>query len=275
MQQWAHRGYQVHQWHWGENATRQKSQTGVMITCGGHWKAHKLQDDDGQTQTSVSWAGRPPPSPRPPPPGRLEMITVDAAAAACACRSAALHLSASCHFRIYDSAPSSTRQNICRPSVHYFATLRTSFQRPTYPPSGAPPSPSLAPLSSPYLQQAPKTPSSVVDASSPCVLPIPQTIFSVCALSPLCSRKLSWQARRRTIGCGRHASVSAIRRIGGAWSGETIVGCQSQGCSGSTACNLRVESRSPRLSATAPSTVSAHPGGHRFPSCTAGNTQAL
>ena len=40
-------------------------------------------------------------------------------------------------------------ETICRPSVQHFATLGTPFQRPTYPPSGAPPSPSLAPLSSP------------------------------------------------------------------------------------------------------------------------------
>ena len=117
------------------------------------------------------------------------------------CRSAALHLSASCQFRMNASAPSSTVETICRPSVHYFATLRTSFQRPTYPPSGAPSSPSLAPLRSPYPQKAPQTSPSVVDAPPPHVLRIPQTISSVCARSPLCSRKLSWQARRRTIGC--------------------------------------------------------------------------
>ena len=57
----------MYQWHRGENATR-RIQTGVTITCDGHWKAHKLQDDDGQTQTSVSWAGRPPfPRPSLPP----------------------------------------------------------------------------------------------------------------------------------------------------------------------------------------------------------------
>ena len=50
-----------------------------------------------------------PPSPqRPPPPGRLEIPTVDGAAEAFAHRSAALHLSASCHFRMNNSAPSST-----------------------------------------------------------------------------------------------------------------------------------------------------------------------
>ena len=103
----------MYQWHWVEDATRRRSQTGVTITCDGHWKAHKLQDDDGQTQTSVSWAGRPPFAlpPFPPPPSRFEMPTVDAAAAAFACCSAALHLSASCHFRMNDFAPSSTRRN--------------------------------------------------------------------------------------------------------------------------------------------------------------------
>ena len=93
---WAHRGYQVHhQRHWGENATRRRSQGGVTLTCDGHWKAHKLlQDDDGQTQTG-SWVGRPPCHlppplpPPPPPPGRLEMPAVDGAAAAFACRSSA------------------------------------------------------------------------------------------------------------------------------------------------------------------------------------------
>ena len=29
---------------------------GLTISCDGHWKAHKFQDGDGQTQTSVSWA---------------------------------------------------------------------------------------------------------------------------------------------------------------------------------------------------------------------------
>ena len=122
------------------------------------------------------------------------------------------------------------------------------------------------------MHQAPQTPSSVADAPPPYVLRIPQTISSVCALSPLCSRKLPWRARRRTIGCGRRAPVSAIRGIGGAWNGEPVVACHRQACSGSTSCNRRVVSRSPRLPATAPSTVSAHPGDHLFPFCTAGST---
>ena len=71
---------------------------------------------------------------------------------------------------------------------------------------------------------------------------IPQTISSVCASSPLCSRKLSWQARRRTIGCGRRASVPATRGIGGASSGESVVACHSQACSGSTSCNRKASS---------------------------------
>ena len=151
----------------------------------------------------------------------------------------------------------------------HIATLRPSFQRPTYPPSDVPSSPSLVPLSSPYSQQAPHTSPSVVGANPTYVLRIPQTISPVCALSPLCSRKLSWQARRRTIGCGRRASVSAI---GGAWSGEPVVACHSHGCSGSTSCNRVVVSRLPLIPATAPSTVTVHPGDHRFPSCTAGST---
>ena len=83
---------------------------------------------------------------------------------------------------------------------------------------------------------------------------------------------LSGQARRRTIGCGRRASVSAIQGIGGAWSGEPVVACNCQATSGSTSCNRTAVSRPPQLSATAPSTVSAHPGDHTFPSCTAGST---
>ena len=109
-------------------------------------------------------------------------------------------------------------------------------------------------------------------APPPYVLQIPQTVSSVCALSPLCSRKLSWQARRRTIESGRRVSVSLIRGIGGAWSGEPVVACHSRACSGSTSCNRKEVSRPPQLSATTPSTVNAHPGDHRFPSCTAGST---
>ena len=47
---WAHscRGYQVHQWPWGENATRRRSQGGLTLTCYGRWKAHKFQDDGQQ-----------------------------------------------------------------------------------------------------------------------------------------------------------------------------------------------------------------------------------
>ena len=60
------------------------------------------------------------------------------------------------------------------------------------------------------------------------------------------------------------------RSIRGAWSGEPVVVCCSEACSGYASCTHRVVSRSPRLSASAPSAVSARPGGHRFPSCTAG-----
>ena len=65
--------------------------------------------------------------------------------------------------------------------------------------------------------------------------------------------------------CSRRASISASRGIGGALSGEFVEACHSQAYSGSTSRTRRVVSRSPRLSATAPSTVSAHPGDHKFP----------
>ena len=128
----------------------------------------------------------------------------------------------------------------------------------------------LCPLA--YPQQAPQTLLSVTDAPSKYVLRILQTILSVRALSPLCSRQLSWQARRGTLGCGRRASVFAIQGIGGAWSGEPFAACYSQASSGSTSCKRKEMSRPPQLTATAPSTVSAHPGDQRFPSCTDGST---
>ena len=53
----------------GRERNKAKSQGGLTLTCDGHWKAHKFQDDDGQTQTSISWARRPPsPLPLSPPP---------------------------------------------------------------------------------------------------------------------------------------------------------------------------------------------------------------
>ena len=113
----------MHQWHW--------SQGGVTLTCDGQWKANKLQDDDGQN--SVSWAGRlpsvppsSPHSPRPPLPGRLEKPTADDAAAAFSCRSAALNLSAACHFRINNSAPCSTRHNHLPAFCAEYITLSAS-----------------------------------------------------------------------------------------------------------------------------------------------------
>ena len=119
--------------------------------------------------------------------------------AACTCRSAVLLLFERCHFRMNDSAPSCTRQNhlpaYCS-SCHPFATLQTSFQRPTQPFSGAPSSsPSLAPLSCPY-----QTPRSVTDAC-PSYVRISQTIFSVCArtIASMLSKTVL-PARRRTIG---------------------------------------------------------------------------
>ena len=81
----------------------------------------------------------------------------------------------------------------------------------------------------------------MVDRPSLYVLRTPQKISSVSVLSPLCSRKLSWQAcRRRTIECGRRASVSAIRRIGGAWNDEPVVAFHSHVCPYSTFCNRKV-----------------------------------
>ena len=97
-------------------------------------------------------------------------------------------------------------------------------------------------------------------------------IFFVCARSPLFSRKLSCQARRRTIGCGRRASVSVIRGIRRAWSGEPVVVCHSQAYSGSVPCICRVVSCSPRPLTIASSTVSARRGDNRFPSCTVEST---
>ena len=40
----------------GERNKTKQRQGGLTLTRDGHWKAHKLQDDDGQTQTSDSWA---------------------------------------------------------------------------------------------------------------------------------------------------------------------------------------------------------------------------
>ena len=101
-----------------------------------------------------------------------------------------------------------------------------------------------------------------------------ETISSVCALSPLCSRKLSWHARRRTRGCGRRASVSAIRDIGVERS-EPVVARHSQACSGSTSCNRRGVSRSPHLSAQSHLQPYVHTwDDHIFPSCTTAGSRS-
>ena len=117
------------------------------------------------------------------------------------------------------------------------------------------------------LNQSPKH-HSLWQALLPHTCHIPRTISYVSALSPLCSRRLIGQARRRTRGCGRRASVSASRDVGGAWSGEPVVAYRGQACSGSTPRTRRVVSRSAGSSAS--STV--RPDDHRFPSCTAGST---
>ena len=98
-----------------------------------------------------------PSPPRLPPSGRVEMPTVDGAAAAFACRSAPLHLSGACHFRMNDSAPSSTRRN-------HLPAFCASFRHPSYfTPKADIPSfrctiqSFSCPLSSPYPQQAPQT----------------------------------------------------------------------------------------------------------------------
>ena len=129
---------------------------------------------------------------------------------------------------------------------------------------GEPPSPCLALLSSSCPTPGLPTSPSVADAPPSYVPQIRRIISAAWAPSRLCSRRLSWHARRRTRGCGRHVSVLVSRGIGGAWSGEPVVACCSQGCSSSTSRTLTVVPRSPRRSASAPSTVRAHPGDHRF-----------
>ena len=159
----------------------------------------------------------------------------------------------------------------CRPFVHPFATLRTSFQRPTQPFSGAPSSsPSLAPLSCPY-----QTPRSVADAC-PSYVRISQTISSVCArtIASMLSKTVL-PARRRTIGVwsSRLGFRHPRRRRSMEW-------CARRSMSRSDLFGLHVMQplcttgsfRSPRLSATATSIVSSHPGDHTSPSCTAGGT---
>ena len=148
-----------------------------------------------------------------------------------------------------NSALSSTRRNhrllySSKPSAGLLSSLSPPFEFNSKDRhvlhSGVPSGLSLAPLTSPCVQEAPQTSPSVADPPYPYVPRISQTISSVCELSPLCSRELSWQARRRTRGCSRRAFVSAIRGIGGAWSGEPVVACHSQACSGPTSFN-RVE----------------------------------
>ena len=164
------------------------------------------------------------------------------------------------------SNPSASLLSSLSPSLELFSKDRHILLQMIHPVFLLPPWVALTP------KKLPKTSPSVADAPPPCVPRIPQTKSSVCALSPQRSRNLSGQARRRTIGCGHRASVSAIQGIGGAWSGEPVLACHSQVSSGSTSCNCTAVSRPPQLSATAPSTVNAHPGDHRFPSCTAGST---
>ena len=55
----------MHQWRWGENGTRQRNEGGFTGIWDGHWKDHKFQYFNGETQISGSWARR---SPAPPPP---------------------------------------------------------------------------------------------------------------------------------------------------------------------------------------------------------------
>ena len=174
----------MHKRHWRENTARRKSLGGLTLATYSHGKAHKRQDNDGQTQTSVSWAGRPPPSPflsllspspSPPSPHRVKMPTVGGAAAPFACRSAALQISTSCHIHMNASAPSSTRWKHLPAFCAAFATLRTSCQIPSCLPPGAPSNPFLVPLSSPYPNQLPKVSSSVADAPPPYM---PQDLFN-------------------------------------------------------------------------------------------------
>ena len=105
----------MHQWHWGENATRRRSQGGLTLVCDGHWRPTNVKTMMARPMLQSLGQDAPPSplhsNPLRSPPDRLEMPTVDGAAAAFACRSAALHLSAACHFRMNGSAPSSTRRN--------------------------------------------------------------------------------------------------------------------------------------------------------------------
>ena len=134
--------------------------------------------------------------------------------------------------------------------------------------SGVPSRPSIVSPSSPYPQPDNQTSPSVADSPPPCVSTLPQIISPDNALSPLWFCKVSWQTRHKV----REGVVVALPfHIRGPWSDESVVACHSQGCSGSTSCNRRLVYRLPRLSATAPSILSAYPEDHRFPSCTAGS----
>ena len=204
---------------------------------------------------------------------KKEMPMVDSTAAAFACRSEAFQLSASCHFRINESAPSSTRRN-------QLPVFCAAFRNPSYASQHAgissfrctiqsfscPPEYPLPPTSPPNITLYGRC-SSPIRATSPAnntlrLLTVASIFLEDVLASP------SAYARE----CGRRASVSAIRGFGGAWSGESVAACHCQACSGPTSRKRGVVSRSPQLSATALSTASAHPVDHRFPSCTAGST---
>ena len=162
------------------------------------------------------------------------MPTVDSVTATFACRSAALRLSASCHFRMSNSGPVETVHTICRPSEQPFATLRTPFQRPTYPHSGVPTSPSLTLGSSSYPQQAPQT------SSSGKALLCHTCYESRKQYPPIAHYRLYNLGSCLFASASAYDKVwsspfpSAIRGIGGSWSGESVVACHSQTCSVST-----------------------------------------
>ena len=100
-----------------------------------------------------------------------------------------------------DSALSSTRRNhlpafcaLCRHPSNFIPKTDISTFRCPIQSFSCPPENPLTPTSSPNITVCGRR-SSPVRATNPA-----NKISSVCALWPLCSRKQSWLARRRTIG---------------------------------------------------------------------------
>ena len=176
---------------------------------------HTRQDDDSQTQTSVSWAGRPPfpptplsPSLPPPPPTPPPRRDADGGwrfrgLRVSLCSSTALRVMPFPHERVFPLlSPSKLSAGLlCNlsPPFELNSKFYYSFLQAHHPiiflPSSITPLPATSSPST-IKHHAP----SVVDSPSPYVPQIPPTISSVSALSPLCSRRLSWQAHRHTRG---------------------------------------------------------------------------